>query len=176
MKSKIEKRVLVIVMAVLLLAVFSGCSFFTGPAGEDGGNVPGGTVTVLIDSALFTPETTIRIVFDENTLVLNGSEAFVNLPLADYIGSGYLTLTWKAPDLNPGSYYVYYWVDLDGDRTINGDESSDVYHPGNDYSINVSLTPMEIVSSSGYKLFPNYTSTVDFAPFLELSPFGYMAF
>ena len=110
MRSRNKNRALYLfVMTVLLLVVFAGCDLFTGPAGVDGidgGNAPGGWLSIQISGA--TSESIARIVFDPDINVLDGDEIIIDIALADYIspsGLVFYDLAWRALDVAPGSYF-----------------------------------------------------------------------
>lgn len=140
-----------------------------GTAGEPGGNVPGGVLNMSFGDSI-TVDTVVRICFDPDQFILSGNETTVDVPLVDYLdgGSVNFAVTWHAPAVTPGSYYVYAWVDLNGDSIMdafpNEQDPTVIYDPlaevsGPVYSLNFGSGQIE----AGAVLMPNYTFWNDYA-------------
>lgn len=179
MKRKYEKKVLPLFILILLFTiVLVGCDYFTGPAGKDGldgidgvdgGNVPGGFLDVFVYSGSLEQGAQVRIVFDPDTTILNGNETIEIIPLADYIEIGSINepLSWHAPEVVPGSYYIYAWIDYEGDGLIDTLQTSEgTFSVFGSFSIDTAGTPWIINDSLNR---PNYTFFDDFAPQVDFT-------
>lgn len=171
------KKVLIILLVSL---VFMSCDFFMGDPGvdgldgadgADGGNYPGGMLTILDDSGSADSNYKVQVVLDPDVNVLDGDEFMFSIDLGPYIIANEidLVLPWYMADAVPGSYYIYAWVDIDGDGIIDdgvtgGPEESTliIYDPLSDYTI-------DITSITGAVLRPNYTFYTEFAPEVSFS-------
>jgi len=171
------KKMLLILLAGALV-LMAGCEGPAGPAGVDGisGNaVPGGTLEINISEGL-TENSKIVLVFDPDATLLDGNETVYDFPLADHtiIDNATLYTTWYAPEVVPGDYYVYYWIDFDG----NGQIATSDENGAEEYTLDIfgsksrfSFSPpgaVTSIKSNGAILLPNYTVWEDYAPPLNL--------
>jgi hypothetical protein len=160
------------ILAALLSIAFTGCDLFTGPAGEDGvngGNIPGGFIQVQASTLI--PASEVLIIFDPDNAILSGNESTVVIPVGDYQVAGGLDwrFSWRAPNVNPGNYFIYFWIDINGNGiidSVNEESSFVLYDPDNYYFLEGSPP-----GSIGFEIpleIPNYTFWSDFAPQLDL--------
>ncbi len=154
----------------------NGTNGTNGEDGEDGGNIPGGTLRIELSSGEpVTSSTLVHICFDTDTIIMSGGESIVTIPVADYYssaGSVFYCVTWHAPDVTPGSYYVYAWIDFNGDLvfdTVTTPWETDyvfLYDP--EGALSALSTPGEITNPDFDILLPNYTFWDDFAAQIDL--------
>lgn len=140
--------------------------------------VPGGILTVYMNPGS-SPQSsaTVWIVLDTDENMTNGNEEYkVSVPIGQFISGNAIhhTMTWHAPDVPPGSYYVYAWVENDNDGILESDDpylDGDVFvfDPSGDYSFS-NEEPYIINSTLGI-LQPNYTFWRDSAPDIEITFF-----
>ena len=169
-----KKMFLFLLAGILLL--FSGCDFLEGPAGADGISIPGGTIDITVQT--LTPSSTAVVVFDPDEKILDGDETVITIPLVSYTNgdTARFITSWRAPEVVPGDYYVYYWIDFDGDGVIDtlADDSGkeeNTLSIFNDSTSALSFDPAGAVTTiiSDNLLFPNYTVWDNFAPQLNLA-------
>ena len=184
-KKSLLKTIVLLLAACLVLLIAVGCDNLigpegpagadgatgatgeTGPAGEDGGNIPGGIVFFNIPTGGLASESSlIQISFDPDRYVMDGDETTVSIPIADYfpsLGAGaYYSLTWHAPDVVPGSYFVYAWLDFNGDSLFDAADADclTLYNPRN--NLNIDATSINNPDATDI-IPPNYTFWEDFA-------------
>ena len=201
MKLKpIFRFISVIFLAVFLIVLTAGCDYFigpegpagetgadgvdgaTGPAGadgadgEDGGNIPGGTLTLSISyGGIATSSSIVHICFDPDIYITDDDETMLTFSIADYFGDNGVsyTVTWRAPDVMVGSYFVYTWIDFDGNSVMDttpNDERNFVTVFDLSGTLEATSTPGEITNNTGDSiLIPNYTFWDDFAPQIDLT-------
>jgi len=152
----------------------TGAAGDAGPAGSNGGNIPGGVLNISTYFGAW-PETTplLHICFDPDATILDGSESIVAIPISDYIDdSGWLSysITWRAPDVAPGAYFVYVWLDSNGDSAFQKDtENITLYDPR--YVLNIATEEefWQITNPDSTILLPNYTFWDDFAAQIDFT-------
>lgn len=166
-KEKFMKRAFFILFTVCILILSLSCK---GEPGADAyaTEFPGGTLTINLANT--SAETDIVIVFDLDAAVLDGGEVLAVIPVGQYShmpvtgGNDVIqqSITWYAPNVPAGQYFVYCWADLDGDGTINGTEETtiEVFSPGGEYTYSGGF----ITAPGEPQLVPNYQFWDDFAP------------
>ena len=159
--------------AIAFICVFLiiGCTVDgdRGPAGAPAGNVPGGMVAVCINDGSAAADLAVMIAFDPDEIIGNGNETLVEIPLAAYIdGSTNIrkTLTWQADTVAPGSYYVYAWLDVNGNRSFDTGVLYEwnyiqIYDEAGAYAYQTGAPYATITST--FPLVPNYICTADSA-------------
>ncbi len=126
---KIKTVLLTITGLILCLTVLTSCYLKTV--------VPGGIMD--FSSNNLSADSSLVITFDRDIYINNGGEVHTFVPLSPYTDGGDTAeyyIPWQAnSDLEPGSYYVYFWVDFDGSGTINLNEEAYnmVIYPSADY-------------------------------------------
>jgi len=182
MKSKYEKKVFPLIILILMfMVVLAGCDFFTGPAGVDGingingvdgGNIPGGIITISYGyDENISLSTKVWVVFDPDENIMDGNETRISVSIGEYLydsdgAYGIQTnLPWHAPGVAPGSYYVYCWLDYDGDEAMSVGEANG-YAGLYGFDMGYYCSDYSTISNDYYNtgIFPNYTFWEDFAP------------
>lgn len=140
---------------------------------------PGGIINLDLYYA-GTETTNLIIAFDEDTSITSGNELLVVLPVGQFLQYDefdspfiYQSFTWYAPDIPQGAYYVYAWLDFDGEGDLDAvweeEDSVTIYSPNDDFSFdNVNY---EILSTQGL-LSPNYEFWTDYAPDIILNMYA----
>jgi len=164
------KTINILLIASIVFLLLPGCSFMdslTGEAGLDGSgglaadNIPGGSFSVYSDNGNITAVSRVIIAFDPDPNILSGNEYLIIVPIGEFRNGSNInhTFTWTAPDVPPGSYFLYAWLDPDETEFFN--EFSD-QHVLFDQSGNLSYMSLTINASNGATE-PNYIFWDDFA-------------
>ena len=151
----------------ILCLISAGCS---GPEGEAGNNVPGGTMAIT-EYGGADPDTRVVIAFDPDEIADSGNETLVVYPMAGYLDGVQIniTLSWSAPNVVPGTYYVYAWIDFTGNTLLNdeGFAADEVFVF--DYTSDYAYDEVDRIESNNLNLSPNYTFWEDFAPDIDFA-------
>jgi len=174
-----------LLLTLLFFPLIFSCEL--GPAGTDGldgidglnsKTVPGGTITLSVtNGGSFPPpaDASVIVMFDTDPQVCTGDEQYVQIQFDNYRTAGNeieVTLTWYAPDIEPGTYFVYAWIELTGDATLNDSfpENEDVwvFDPSGAYNF---YNGENRIDSSGSLSppAPNYTVSDQYTPQLHIS-------
>ena len=164
------KSIYILLIAAVVLSLLSGCSLLdslTGEAGLDGSDglaaatIPGGGFSVYSDTVSISDASRVVIAFDPDPNVLSGDEYLIFVPIGEYRNGSSInhTFTWTAPDVPPGSYFLYAWLDPNETEFFN--ESAD-QHVIFDESGNLNYMSYTIYASNGLTV-PNYIFWDDFA-------------
>jgi len=157
---------------LLVLAVALAALAFTGCPGT-ALIAPGGTFYVDYSAGGDISQMQVVVVFDENDQLGVGSDYTYTFSVSEYedgFGNVYETRSFVCPDVPVGSYFVYAFLDYDGDGEFEPGALGDyeVYWVYGEpyYSINHSGTPFLIEASYDPPV-PNYTVTETWAAPLE---------
>ena len=142
-----------------------------GANGANGGIVPGGIVSLtLVQGTPLLPASvvSITIMFDDDEICGEGDELYVNIdftPFLTGINEAAHSLTWSGPNIPPGMYYVYAWIEIGavngvfdaaGDEPVYNSGAVQVYDPSGRFFDTPGLPAT--IESTNY-LSPNYLVT-----------------
>jgi hypothetical protein len=171
----VTRRLLPALVIVLAVLVFTGCPgvFMISP---------GGTFTLAcFYFAGDMSKLQIVVVFDPNNVFDDGIDYTYTFPVGDYEfpeGSGDVQVThsFECPDVPSGDYFVYAFLDYDGDtyyEPADAQNDSWVYGDTPLYQIDASGTPYMITSpnpSPNYTVSDTYAAPLQFDFYYDDSP------